>query len=1129
MKTNIFMKSILRQPVRTLVFAVLIGIAAFAFVARAAEYVIVNNEIRRFEGLFPSIGVLAPVNPENFTDGHNAYQAAGIIAASPLLAFEDRRVFTQGVLHGRRNTVSHHMPRDFMVPGLEHIDIKVIDHYFYGTVINEPRLVRLDDMNFLMTLIDVDEHVVGDPMSLRAGTRVFTNERGQTVTVSSRTNFFLPLTPRETELYRQELFNPLGSLAPGEKFMFRGIVRDVSGRDIGDENIRWYLRPLGAEDGLRLTERPVLGWAGSTIFDLYIKEEIRDENLVFYVNASDGAALDAMLYHLRDDLYLADMNLSSVTVVGTADMTAIPRFTNPNHARLLHENGGRWLCHDDHVNANPVAVIPGRLATRSGLQVGDFFTITLRSNPRPAWIDRDTNSPWSLGTEGWWDSTSRGWWGLAETSHWRNAETYELTLEVAGIYWFFPPVGSINNFTDNEIFIPASLIPEGFGWCSMPLLTGMYSFTLNSARYQNEFVRQNGGAIEELGFTVGFLPSGFDVFVVAMAPTRTSIAINLAVFSAVSVLILTLVIFMYIKQWSKALAIVRALGMPTAAAMRRFFTPVFFIWVPAITVGAVAGWFFSLSQAGAALADVRAVGEEAYVNASVGLFLALFAGIVFLAVAGVISAGFVTAARPVLEQIQGNVQKVKKTKVIPVAAAPTDFSLPRRGFSTGGPLPTTNRAAITAGFRHITRRILRTPVKSVLAMVLALFFVISLSWMNHTIHFTEAEIARFMDTTVITADIVRHADDSRPIEHGFAHAYIGQDVIDALLHSGFVLDAYLEAVWLWGGVGGITSTFLGVSCLDGFVAENTRTPLDTQLGVLGDSMEIALAPGFTDFVFTPGQPVPVVMRQSTMAYLGLEFGDTIVLYDASTTVRYTMGARWAHLALVGDSYGTIVGYFTGGLNRAVNRDDNVSVIVPESFLRHAFADHPFFVVEGWNIGAITYRTARFYINPARNRELDRLPDIAAAQLSANLANSRLGTVQLELLVHDDILSTVVEPMEQNLALLRTLYPISIVVAIVLGFGLSLLIMLMNIKNAAIMRVLGIPKAKTRFSLWIEQVIVCADGAIIGLVVLIIIGVGLGAMPLALAGVYFTGAALGSAVGAFIISAKPPLELLQVRE
>ena len=43
MKNNIFLKSTLRQPVRSLVLFLLVGLVAFGFVLRTAEFVVVRG------------------------------------------------------------------------------------------------------------------------------------------------------------------------------------------------------------------------------------------------------------------------------------------------------------------------------------------------------------------------------------------------------------------------------------------------------------------------------------------------------------------------------------------------------------------------------------------------------------------------------------------------------------------------------------------------------------------------------------------------------------------------------------------------------------------------------------------------------------------------------------------------------------------------------------------------------------------------------------------------------------------------------------------------------------------------------------------------------------------------------
>jgi ABC-type antimicrobial peptide transport system permease subunit len=121
-------------------------------------------------------------------------------------------------------------------------------------------------------------------------------------------------------------------------------------------------------------------------------------------------------------------------------------------------------------------------------------------------------------------------------------------------------------------------------------------------------------------------------------------------------------------------------------------------------------------------------------------------------------------------------------------------------------------------------------------------------------------------------------------------------------------------------------------------------------------------------------------------------------------------------------------------------------------------------------------------------------------------------------------------MEQNLSLLKLLYPVAIVLSAIIGLGLSLLLMLQNAKVAAIMRVLGTSKKKSRTTLCAEQTVVCLLGLAIGLVVLAILGWGFGfASSLFLAWIYLAGTSIGTVVGTTIVTNRPPLELLQVKE
>ena len=172
-------------------------------------------------------------------------------------------------------------------------------------------------------------------------------------------------------------------------------------------------------------------------------------------------------------------------------------------------------------------------------------------------------------------------------------------------------------------------------------------------------------------------------------------------------------------------------------------------------------------------------------------------------------------------------------------------------------------------------------------------------------------------------------------------------------------------------------------------------------------------------------------------------------------------------------------------------------------------------------------TAHITIDPGMNRDLGQFPGVVEGALTQNRP---LNSVPLELVLHDDQLRNAVIPLEQNLSLLRILYPIAIAVAALLSVGLALLIMLQNAKNAAIMRVLGRQKSLSQLILIGEQVFVCTLGVVLGLLALLAVNVSIFDLtPLLLALLYFTGVGVGSIIGAVIINAKTPLELLQTRE
>jgi len=1099
----------MRQPVRTLLLVLLIGVAAFALVARVSEYVVVRGEIRRIESLYRSVGVLSPTRFYDFTTDHDVSRALDIIESNRHVAISDARRFTQGVMDRQNMTALYN--RTFFNPSMNDISVPLLDHYIIGSLTISPRL-SVGERSRVILEIATEEMIAGDPTAIRIGDTVFTNERGQSITLRGRMVLHLYVTDEEANLIRSGEWAPFGDLGVGDSALFRVTQQYVIVAESPPwSGFVWYVRGVYGDDGFsRLVGEYNPRMGGGYVPQ--IETEVRNpsyswrSDVVFAVPLSDEEKMRTVLAAMQDDIDLINENSHSFLVVESQDLTAVPRFMDRSVTRTAGSPtfpGGRWFTAEDY--GRPVAVVPASLAVRRGLRVGETFTITLRDNPRPNWIDTPTGSVWARGVENWWDNPPQGWWAMTDSTHQNRHDfaTHELELEVIGLYWFGPPI--FTNFTTSEIFIPAGVMPAGFGWDDSPLLTGMYSFVLNSPRNEESFLRQTRAALAEAGFVARFIPSGFDTLAATIDPINFSVTVNLFVFGVAALLIFIFVIYLYIRQWRKSVAIAQALGIPPVTVQRQLFTPVIFFWLPAVVAGSVLAWFFALEQAQDTLTDLAAYDAEVLLAPH---WVAIFgAAVCVFILVGVWLAARNSINRPVLEQLQGG-GGGRKVKHIDPGVLPEGFVV---GDFVPVPVAKTARAARVAPLRHSVRHIIRTPAKTALVLVLSLLLVFSMGWLYETINFTEAEIERLWETTVIEAEILQDIDNYEPNAWWSPHHIIAPDIWDRIEYSGFLGEAYLESMTFWG-----EAAIMWVSHLRGLVYENTRTITDEQLGVICANMELEFMEGFgfDDFVFSADEIVPLVVRRE----MAEEIAEAVAQGYVEEIFQFMMFPE-----------AQIIGVFDGGLQRGINRlgDDIPMWVLPIEANRYHFNG-------GWGwqtVGGVgepifsrsPYTTARFTIDPARNREIDSFREIIEPFLGGN----RFGTIILA--VNDDIIHDVILPMEQNLSLLRVLYPIAIAVAFALGVGMALLAMLQNAKNAAIMRALGKPKFKTQLTLCAEQIIVCFVGVLGALLGLIVFGAAFALTPFVLAGMYVVGVVLGSAVGAFVISAKTPIELLQVRE
>jgi ABC-type antimicrobial peptide transport system permease subunit len=147
--------------------------------------------------------------------------------------------------------------------------------------------------------------------------------------------------------------------------------------------------------------------------------------------------------------------------------------------------------------------------------------------------------------------------------------------------------------------------------------------------------------------------------------------------------------------------------------------------------------------------------------------------------------------------------------------------------------------------------------------------------------------------------------------------------------------------------------------------------------------------------------------------------------------------------------------------------------------------------------------------------------------------TRIAEVNLDGAVDFIMDTSKLENLINTLRLLGALYPIAVAAALLIGGFLCALVIFQSSKEAAIMRVLGTTKRKTRAILSLEQVLLSGVGLLVGACGLLIYnGSGIAAASgdmVLFAGLYFALIAAAAIVSSVAATRKNVLELLQTKE
>ena len=805
------------------------------------------------------------------------------------------------------------------------------------------------------------------------------------------------------------------------------------------------------------------------------------DGLWYYPVAEGEADLsDPLLAGVAEQIRLFDDNQHSLQTIAVKDVSALAQVWE--ETRGLYLLSGRWPDSQDDSENRRVCVIHEHLATQRRLAVGDTLTMTLRDlRGSTGYLCEELDMSRKIVSG--------------------EAEQYE----IVGIF------NSADAWDKSRVFLPASARPASFRY---GVKTGPEDvlFELTSPAAEAGFMAEAVGAAADFGLRLLMLENNWDSFQAAAKPMRRSSLFNGAVYSAVLALTLCLIVLIYGRMRRRDVAIARALGVPAGRCARDYVLPLLAAGGLGILAGGIGGWVFTMRNAGElldALAGFGAV-EEAALSGGWLAALCGLAGVLFTALTA--GSGLLLVRMPALELLQGGRPAAGRAS----APCPAEGS---RAVPEVSAVPTAPAAVRIAGMpqargglgaaytlRFVWRHIVRARAKSVLTAALAAAFTLGLAAIHLSISVSEERLDQLYDNTVIKLELVQ--DKSVFRQRGRrSDGYIGVSAVQNLRETGFMAEEYLvgdnEAVVFLQEEAWSTEKYIR----DAPQARMTVRSFDDLAEFQeksGGGFTITYHSGWDAELFSRDwsdaeELFPVLLPCELYDYCGMGPGRTVGILCG--------GFRVCQVA----------GYYEGEVEGGAI---SAPLLMPLS------------AVEAMEGNKMLYAKAVFSLDSAQNREIGRFRD----ELDGAMSSIRNG-LPLRALLYDEELRMAVEPLEDSIALMRLLYPVVAALSLLTAAGIAALFVMTSAKEAAILRILGTTKLRSRVMLALQTAVTSLAGLLLGLGgALAYAGrtrpellAGLVGAGVLCAMLYLLAAIAGAAASAAAVTGRNPLELLQVKE
>jgi len=790
---------------------------------------------------------------------------------------------------------------------------------------------------------------------------------------------------------------------------------------------------------------------------------------------------------------ITNQDMHTFDIVYTNNMAAIPRFNE----KKMTITSGRAITSGDKT----ACVISQYLADAYGLKLGDKLNI-------------------GLGDKLFEQYAQIGAVAYIPERRWDVAKTAE--LEIVGFYKDIDSENERNSdmfmgYSPNTIFVPLSQLPIEIP-ADHEIKPGEFSLFIPNADDYAAVMEKAEPLAVDFGVELRASDGGYEGVKSGISDNSKVSILTASLYIFAAMLALTLAVYLYIWRSKKAYAIMRALGTPVKRARNSLILPLSILVVFAMSVGGIFGIIYTSGEMKNVLQGFETVGGSYIVDASVPVFAVVFALLGEVGFISIFTLLFLhkLAKTPPLSLLQGVTIDRRKRKMIDIITADDppvigEFKVGemplRRGYSAF-------RHVTNYIFKHMKRAGVKTAISLTLAVVLtSVIGVITLTKYNYEKMFENVDVKSSINNVTYN-NIVK------------------------LSQSDLVRNIYIYGNYAVSVNGNFGEVYLTMT------NDFSRYLTDSRQ----DKFSVEYADGYSESVFAEDFSLNnnvCVINNKTADKFGANLGDDLLLLNYDTLKFYDTFGK-------GEDYRKTVATIHSG---EFETDEELDVLVQQQIEADIEQASVYYKVVGIVEFDDPFVPAAIYTPPGKSAlilhsasESENITEklqvnFAETILSDNgridelneaLNNAVIGSIGSsggEPFYHTD--TTELDNIRRVRDLLATLFPIAVTAAVLIGATVPLLIIIQSTKEAAIMRILGTTKKRTRCILAFEQILLCVIGLICAAGGLVVYNAGLFAEStplLAVCGVlYLLGGAAAALAASVSVTSRKVLELLQVRE